>query len=88
MNDEARSLFKEFILKGLISSDYPIYQHQAEMLQKALSGNNCIITSGTGSGKTESFLLPMLADIIKEAECEWSASENYTTHEWWKANDG
>ena len=68
MNIEARSLFKEFILKGLISGNYPIYQHQAEMLQKALLGKNCIITSGTGSGKTESFLLPMLADIMKEAE--------------------
>ena len=88
MNIEARSLFKEFILKGLISGDYPIYQHQAEMLQKALLGKNCIITSGTGSGKTESFLLPMLADIMKEAESEWSTSENYTTHEWWKANNG
>lgn len=70
MNIEARSLFKEFILKGLISGNYPIYQHQAEMLQKALLGKNCIITSGTGSGKTESFLLPMLADIMKEAESE------------------
>jgi len=88
MNIEARSLFKEFILKGLISGNYPIYQHQAEMLQKALLGKNCIITSGTGSGKTESFLLPMLADIMKEAESEWSTSENYTTHEWWKANNG
>ena len=49
LNDEARTLFKEFINKGLISGDYPIYRHQAEMLKKALSGQNCIITSGTGS---------------------------------------
>jgi ATP-dependent helicase YprA (DUF1998 family) len=68
MSAEAQQLFKEFINKGLISGDYPIYRHQAEMLQKALNGKNCVITSGTGSGKTESFLLPMLADIIAEAE--------------------
>lgn len=38
MNQESSSIFKEFILKGLIKGDYPIYQHQAEMLRKALEG--------------------------------------------------
>ena len=88
MNEEARSLFKEFVLKGLINGDYPIYQHQAEMLKKALNGKNCVITSGTGSGKTESFLLPMLADIIKEAENEWKRPVKSRINEWWKANNG
>lgn len=88
LNDEARTLFKEFINKGLISGDYPIYRHQAEMLKKALSGQNCIITSGTGSGKTESFMLPMLADIIAEAEKEWKQPSSYSDNAWWKANNG
>ena len=88
MNEEAQHLFKEFINKGLISGDYPIYLHQAEMLRKALSGTNCVITSGTGSGKTESFLLPMLADIIAEAEREWKDPNTYEENAWWKANNG
>ena len=88
MNPEASAIFKEFICKGLISGDYPIYQHQAEMLRKGLEGKNCIITSGTGSGKTESFLLPMLADIIKEAEREWKKPESYSPNRWWTANNG
>lgn len=88
MNEEAQKLFKEFIKKGLISDDYPIYRHQAEMLHKALCGKNCVITSGTGSGKTESFLLPMLADIIAEAEREWKQPNTYTENAWWKANNG
>ncbi len=88
MSDEAQQLFKEFINKGLISGDYPIYYHQAEMLRKALSGKNCVITSGTGSGKTESFLLPMLADIIAEAEREWKRPNTYLENAWWRANDG
>lgn len=88
LNNEARTLFKEFINKGLISGDYPIYRHQAEMLKKALSGQNCIITSGTGSGKTESFMLPMLADIIAEAEKEWKQPTSYSENAWWKANNG
>lgn len=88
MNQESSSIFKEFILKGLIKGDYPIYQHQAEMLRKALEGKNCVITSGTGSGKTESFLLPMLASIIQEAENEWKQPVAYTPNRWWNANDG
>lgn len=46
-------------------------QHQAEALVAAMSGNglgqrNVVVTSGTGSGKTESFLLPVLAGILEE----------------------
>lgn len=88
MTDEAQQLFKEFINKGLISGDYPVYRHQAEMLRKSLEGNNCVITSGTGSGKTESFLLPMLADIIAEAEREWKRPNTYFENAWWRANNG
>lgn len=88
MNDHARKLFKGFINQGLISGDYPIYRHQAEMLKKALLGKNCVITSGTGSGKTESFLLPMLADIIAEAEKEWKSPIAYSENAWWKADNG
>lgn len=88
MSNAAQQLFKEFINKGLISGDYPIYRHQAEMLRKSLEGKNCVITSGTGSGKTESFLLPMLADIIAEAEREWRNPVAYSENAWWKANNG
>ncbi len=46
-------------------------QHQAEALVAAMVGNelgqrNVVVTSGTGSGKTESFLLPILAGILEE----------------------
>lgn len=80
---DARSIFKKFITTGLIKTDYDIYSHQAEMLKKSLEGNPCVITSGTGSGKTESFLLPLLADIINEA-VTWPARTPYPVNDWWK----
>ena len=59
--------FKEFATCGLFPKGRPLYQHQLEMLNKALEGKNCVITAGTGSGKTESFMLPLFADLIKES---------------------
>ena len=79
MTTKSANLFKEFIRTGLMS--YPLYLHQYNMLHEALNGKDCVITSGTGSGKTESFLLPLFADIFKEA-AEW-APANYNINDWW-----
>lgn len=46
----------------------PPYTHQAEALEwTSRDGKSLAITTGTGSGKTESFLLPMLAKLAMEA---------------------
>ena len=46
----------------------PPYTHQAEALEwTSRDGKSLAITTGTGSGKTESFLLPMLAKLAAEA---------------------
>lgn len=44
----------------------PLYEHQIESLAKAQSGRNLIVATGTGSGKTECFLLPILDDAADE----------------------
>lgn len=84
LSDSALKLFKDFITTGLIKSDYPIYRHQYQMLRQATSGIDSIITSGTGSGKTESFLLPLIADILNEADKEWGVKRSpYKVNDWW-----
>ncbi|MEH0843120.1 DEAD/DEAH box helicase [Micromonospora sp. CPCC 205711] len=46
----------------------PPYTHQAQALEwTARDGRSLAVTTGTGSGKTESFLLPMLAKLAAEA---------------------
>lgn len=60
--------FKSLASIGLFRSDVPLYQHQATMLKEALLGNHCVVTSGTGSGKTESFLLPLFAQLVREMD--------------------
>ena len=49
----------------------PPYEHQAqalELTQRAdAGGTGVVVTTGTGSGKTEAFLLPVLARLAEEA---------------------
>ena len=58
------------------------------MLAKGMrDGQAGIVTSGTGSGKTESFLLPVLATILDEAKrAEGDGAPpapDYLKHRWW-----
>lgn len=43
-----------------------LYSHQVEMFEKARDGNNIVITTSTASGKTLSFLLPIVEEILKD----------------------
>lgn len=47
----------------------PPYTHQSKAVDDALiGGRNLLIMTGTGSGKTESFLMPVLGKLAIEAE--------------------
>lgn len=88
LNEGEVETFKGLVNTGLVGN-FPLHSHQAEMLKQALLGNNCIITSGTGSGKTESFLLPLFAQLSKEL-ANWTAPNQQSTsiNTWWRENGG
>lgn len=44
------------------------YWHQFEAWKQAAAGKSYMVTSGTGSGKTECFMVPMLNDLLDAAE--------------------
>ena len=72
LNQSGIDAFVKVVDSGLFSGGYPLYSHQQNMLQKSLSGKHCVVVTGTGSGKTESFLLPVIANIIREATSQIS----------------
>lgn len=83
LSDTQRNVFKGLVDQGLVRG-YELYIHQTQILKQALSGKNCIITSGTGSGKTESFLLPLFAQLSKELSA-WSLPNRKSrqAEKWW-----
>ena len=54
--------FRNFVLP----MDRTLYQHQENAIRKAKQGRNLVVSTGTGSGKTESFLIPILAELAEE----------------------
>lgn len=56
----------------------PPYAHQAQALEEVLGNKkNLMIMTGTGSGKTESFLLPILGKLAIEARDRPTAFANH-----------
>lgn len=46
----------------------PLYKHQEEAVLKAVKGQNIVVSTGTGSGKTECFLIPIFRHLVAEDE--------------------
>ncbi|MEV4826807.1 DEAD/DEAH box helicase [Micromonospora sp. NPDC049257] len=78
------ALFGDFVKPG---QQILLRRHQAEALIRSLNDaddepRNVVVTSGTGSGKTESFLLPVLARLVQEA-LTWARQPE--ADRWWEA---
>lgn len=67
LDSEARAAFKAIVGAGLFDGGHSLYVHQQNMLLASLRGKHCVVVTGTGSGKTEAFLLPAIASIVREA---------------------
>ncbi|MEO0248834.1 MAG: DEAD/DEAH box helicase, partial [candidate division WOR-3 bacterium] len=68
-----RRLFEELLGTPLedgfaqaIHGDRPLYLHQAEAIRNVFRGQNVVVATGTGSGKTEAFLYPILLHLYQE----------------------
>jgi ATP-dependent helicase YprA (DUF1998 family) len=48
--------------------DTPLYGHQENAFRSVEAGKNVIVKTGTGSGKTEAFLLPVLSGVLRANE--------------------
>jgi ATP-dependent helicase YprA (DUF1998 family) len=68
-----RDLFRSLLgsqpdegLLQAVQGDRPLYQHQEQAIQRVFGGRNVLVATGTGSGKTEAFLYPILLHLYQE----------------------
>lgn len=87
ISDETADLVGQALFGGFTPAGAPfrLRAHQAEAVRHhfqpgSAAGRNVVVTSGTGSGKTESFLLPMLLRLTEEART-WDTQA--PAEHWW-----
>ncbi|MFZ5818610.1 MAG: DEAD/DEAH box helicase [Chloroflexota bacterium] len=79
-DDDIKSI-KDLVSRGVLSPLFAnlcsealpyernLYSHQVRAIQKAVTGKrNLVVSTGTGSGKTEAFLIPILNHLLREEE--------------------
>ncbi len=70
---ECRALLREILGAGVepqflnaLNPTRRLYTHQEDAIRRAHSGRNIVVATGTGSGKTEAYLYPILLDLHEE----------------------
>ena len=71
---ELKRLFARMASLGLGVYSTP-FRHQVEALEAACAGKDLFVSTGTGSGKTECFMWPLVAKLASEAIHHKSWSE-------------
>ena len=60
------------------------YEHQEQVFaESVVNGNDVIVTTGTGSGKTECFLLPIIAALVRESAAWGQPNQRDPRWDWW-----
>ena len=75
----------DFITRGLFRAEIPLYEHQVDAWRHSRAGRSVVVTTGTGSGKTECYLLPIFAYLVEDLMRGWGTQSSVPTrHMWWR----
>lgn len=70
---------------GLIDPRFKLRVHQERALRAVCTDKkHLVVTAGTGSGKTEAFLLPLVSSLLGESR-SWASTTTRTSQQWWSA---
>src|SRR5579885_1163250 len=74
----------DFVSLELFPATRQPYAHQEEVFtESVINRNDVIVTTGTGSGKTECFLLPIIASLIRESATWGAPGPQDPRWDWW-----
>lgn len=68
---------------GLFPAQRQLFQHQFDAWEASRSGEAVVVTTGTGSGKTECYLLPVFASLVEESLAWRAPSARSARAQWW-----
>jgi DEAD/DEAH box helicase domain-containing protein len=73
-----------FVSEELFPPTRSPYTHQRDVfVESVVRGNDVVVTTGTGSGKTECFLLPIIAALVRES-ANWPGPRPRAANwNWW-----
>ncbi|NJL03541.1 MAG: DEAD/DEAH box helicase [Chloroflexaceae bacterium] len=93
LTDAAKKLPREYaglemLGQRLFPPHLTLYKHQWDSLYQVLvNRKDLVVTTGTGSGKTECFLLPLLAQLAREIPAWQPAHPAPKNRDWWNDPD-
>ena len=74
----------DFVHCGIFPANQEPYAHQKEVFEQSVgNGRDVIVTTGTGSGKTECFLLPVMAALLRESQAWGRQAARPANWDWW-----
>ena len=77
----------QYLAQDLLPTNVELWEHQWESLYQVLvKKKDIVVTTGTGSGKTECFLLPLLAEIARDSASWPACPKPEGDRKWWQDN--
>jgi DEAD/DEAH box helicase domain-containing protein len=79
----------DFVSQELFPPERLPYAHQEQVFtESVVNGNDVVVTTGTGSGKTECFLLPLIAALVRESAAWGQPGPRDARWDWWNHRQG
>jgi ATP-dependent helicase YprA (DUF1998 family) len=66
LHSECRRIFQIKDPDGTVTAPLELHQHQREAIEIAKTGANYVLTTGTGSGKSLAYIIPIVDAVLRE----------------------
>ncbi len=73
---------------GVFPPGRELFEHQMQAWEASMRGEAVVVTTGTGSGKTECYLLPVFAYLIEESRTRWGMPGPHPANRFWWSRRG
>src|SRR5690349_1850966 len=65
LHDECKRIFRIKPQPGNLGHPLRLHRHQSEAVRTARAGNNYVLTTGTGSGKSLAYIIPIVDHVLR-----------------------